>query len=89
MTASSGEAVLLAFRGMENVRTFGSSTAGYASANMSFPLYGGARLVLTVGADVVPRTGEVFCEDPIPPEVLTDSPEQEAAAWIRGAASER
>ena len=28
-------------------------------------------------------TGEVFCEEPIPPDVLTDSPEQEAAAWIR------
>ena len=42
-----------------------------------------AQIVLTVGAHVVLRTGEVFCEEPILPDVLTDSPEQEAVAWIR------
>lgn len=36
-TASSGEAVLLAFRGMENVRTFGAANAGYAGVNMVTP----------------------------------------------------
>ena len=82
-TASSGEAVLLAFRGLENVRSFGSPTAGYPSTNTVFRLYDGTQIVLTIGADVVLRTGEVFCEEPIPPDVLTDSPEQEAAAWIR------
>ena len=90
-TGSSGEAVLLAFRGLENVafrglenvRSFGSPTAGYASTNTIFRLYDGTQIVLTVGADVALRTGEVFCEEPIPPDVLTDSPEQEAAAWIR------
>ena len=82
-TGSSGEAVLLAFRGLENVRSFGSSTAGYASTNTIFRLYDGTQIVLTVGADVVLRTGEIFCEEPIQPDVLTDSPEQEAAAWIR------
>ena len=82
-TGSSGEAVLLTFRGLENVRSFGSPTAGYASTNTVFRLYDGAQIVLTIGADVALRTGEVFCEEPIPPDVLTDSPEQEAAAWIR------
>ena len=82
-TGSSGEAVLLAFRGLENVRSFGSPTAGYASTNTVFRLYDGTQIVLTVGADVALRTGEVFCEEPIPPDVLTDSPEREAAAWIR------
>lgn len=81
-TASSGEAVLLAFRGMENVRTFGAATAGYASVNMVYSLYDGAQLWLTVAADVCVRTGEVFCEDPVSPDVLTDEPEKEAAAWI-------
>ena len=66
-----------------NVRSFGSPTAGYASTNTIFRLYDGTQIVLTVGADVALRTGEVFCEEPIPPDVLTDSPEQEAAAWIR------
>ena len=32
-TASSGEAVLICFRGMENARTFGAPTAGYASSH--------------------------------------------------------
>ena len=81
-TASSGEAVLLAFRGLENVRTFGSPTAGYASVNTVHSLYDGVQLWLTVAADVAPRTGEVFCEKPISPDVLTDEPEKEAAAWI-------
>ena len=81
-TASSGEAVLLAFRGMENVRTFGAATAGYASVNMVYSLYDGAQLWLTVAADVCVRTGEVFSEDPVSPDVLTDEPEKEAAAWI-------
>ena len=81
-TASSGEAVLLAFRGLENVRTFGSPTAGYASVNTVYSLYDGVQLWLTVAADVAPRTGEVFCDDPISPDVLTDEPEKEAAAWI-------
>lgn len=82
-TGSSGEAVLLAFRGLENVCSFGSPTAGYASTNTIFRLYDGTQIVLTIGADVALRTGEVFCEEPIQPDVLTDNPEQEATAWIR------
>lgn len=34
MTASSGEALTLCFRGLENVKTFGAPTAGYTSVNM-------------------------------------------------------
>ena len=81
-TANSGEAVLLPFRGMKNVRTFGSPTAGYASVNTVYSLYDGVQIWLTVAADVAPRTGEVFCEKPISPDVLTDEPEKEAATWI-------
>ena len=82
MTASSGEAILLTFRGLENVRTFGSPTAGYASANTPFNMPDGSQLVLTTGCDVA-RTGEVFCDDPIEPDVLTDSPMEDALAWLR------
>ena len=63
LTASSGEATLICFRGLDHVRVFGGPTAGYASANQPFPLPGGDRLVLTTGCDVA-RTGEVFCDDP-------------------------
>jgi C-terminal processing protease CtpA/Prc len=82
MTASSGEATLLTFRGLGNVRTFGAPTAGYASANTPFKMPDGSQLVLTTGCDVA-RTGEVFCDDPIAPDVLTDSPMEDALAWLR------
>ena len=80
-TGSSGEAVLLCFRGLENARTFGSPTAGYASCNQPFNLPGGSQLVLTTGEDIA-RTGEVFCDDPINPDVLTETPYEAALEWI-------
>ena len=82
LTASSGEATLICFRGLDYVRVFGGPTAGYASANQPFPLPGGDHLVLTTGCDVA-RTGEVFCDDPIEPDVLTDTPLEDALAWIK------
>lgn len=80
-TASSGEAVLICFRGMEMVKVFGSPTAGYASANMPFPLPDGSQLVLTTGCDVA-RTGEEFCDDPIVPDITTDTPQEDALLWL-------
>lgn len=81
LTASSGEATLICFKGLDYVRVFGEPTAGYASANQPFPLPGGDNLVLTVGCDVA-RTGEVFCDDSIVPDVLTSTPLEDALKWI-------
>lgn len=81
LTASSGEATLICFRGQENVKTFGAPTAGYASANQTFKMPDGSNLVLTTSCDVA-RTGEEFCDDPITPDVATDQPLEEATAWI-------
>ena len=80
-TGSSGEAVLLCFRGMANARTFGTPTAGYASCNQPFNLPDGSQLVLTTGEDVA-RTGEAFCDDPIDPDVLTETPLEDALKWL-------
>lgn len=80
-TGSSGEATLLCFRGLENVRTFGIPTAGYASANQPFLMADGYTLLITVGCDIA-RTGEVFCDDPITPDVETQTPLEDAVAWI-------
>lgn len=80
-TASSGEATLLCFRGLENVRTFGIPTAGYASANIVEPLVDGYTLLITVSCDMA-RTGEVFCDDPIAPDVLTETPLEDGLGWI-------
>ena len=82
MTASSGEALTLCFRGLENVRTFGAPTAGYTSVNMLYSLYDGAQMYLTVAFDKA-RTGEIFKETSIEPDVATDSPLEAALEWLR------
>ena len=81
-TASSGEATLLCFRGLDYARSFGAPTAGYASANQPKAMPDGSRLVLTVSCDVA-RTGEVFCDDPISPDVETDQPLEAALNWLK------
>ena len=83
LTASSAEATLLCFRGLDYVRTFGAPTAGYASANTTYKMPDGSRLVLTTGCDMAVSTGEVFCDDPIVPDVLTDTPLEDALSWLR------
>lgn len=82
MTASSGEALTLCFRRLENVKTFGAPTAGYTSVNMLYSLYDGAQMYLTVAFDKA-RTGEIFKETPIEPDVATDSPLEAALEWLR------
>ncbi|WJZ03498.1 S41 family peptidase [Corynebacterium freiburgense] len=81
-TASSAEATLLAFRGLENTKSFGKPTAGYASANVVLDMPDGAALRLTISKDVA-RTGEEFAEDPIVPDIETDEPEIAAAEWLQ------
>ena len=81
-TASSGEATLLCFRGLDNSRSFGAPTAGYASANKPYEMPDGSRLVLTTSCDVA-RTGERFCDDPIVPDVETDQPLEAALLWLK------
>ena len=83
MTASSGEALTLCFRGLENTKTFGAPTAGYTSVNMLYNMYDGAQMYLTVAFDKA-RTGEIFKETPIEPDVATDSPLEAAIEWLRG-----
>lgn len=82
MTASSGEALTLCFRGLENVKTFGAPTAGYTSVNMLYSLYDGAQMYLTVAFDKA-RTGEIFKETSIEPDVAIDSPLEAALEWLR------
>lgn len=46
-TASSGEAIVLAFRGQPNSRSFGRATAGYSTGNTPVTLVDGSTLLLT------------------------------------------
>mgnify|MGYP000856334194 CR=1 FL=1 len=82
-TASSGEQALLAFRGLDNVRVFGQPSAGYASVNQGFPLYGGLLMQLTVG-ETIARTSEHFGEIPIDPDevVSLDEAPTTAREWL-------
>lgn len=81
-TASSGEAITVAFRGRPNTRSFGLPTAGLSTANQQFKLPGGAQLGLTTSR-FVDRTGRVYGEK-IVPDQLTAEPEQieVAKAWL-------
>ncbi|WP_276907520.1 S41 family peptidase [Corynebacterium riegelii] len=80
-TASSGEATMLSFRGLEHSQSFGSPTAGYASANMVFDFPDGSLLMLTFAKDKA-RTGEEFAEDPVQPDIETETPLEEAKHWL-------
>lgn len=84
-TASSGEAVMLAFRGLDNSRSFGTPTAGYASANSVYDFPDGSELMLTIAQDR-DRNGRVYAEEPIEPDVNTvsgDTAVVEAQEWLR------
>ncbi|WP_281178505.1 S41 family peptidase [Amycolatopsis jejuensis] len=83
-TASSGEATLVAFRGMPRVETFGASTAGVATGNEVFSLSDGAKLLVTSVVDV-DRTGRVYGNVAIEPDHLVSPADAEAVAvqWVR------
>ncbi|WP_330327715.1 S41 family peptidase [Streptomyces pseudovenezuelae] len=66
-TASSGEAVVVAFRGRPDTRFFGEQTSGVPTGNMPYHLSDGAVLFLTEFKDV-DRTGRAY-DAPIPPDV--------------------
>jgi len=89
-TASSGEAILVSFRGRPNTRSFGQGSYGVPKANQSFTLSDGAQIFLTV-ALMADRTGQKY-EASIQPDVfLTGNPTTDpstdpvinaAQAWI-------
>lgn len=80
-TASSGEAVLAAFRGVDGVRTFGTDSAGYTSANVSHTLFDGATIVLTESL-YVDRTGRNYEEGAIAPDQNSTEADADALAWL-------
>jgi carboxyl-terminal processing protease len=79
-TASSGEASLVALRGIS--RSFGEPTAGFATGNTIVDLGGGFTLLLTVARDA-DRTGRVYDNIPIPPDQPAADAEAAAKEWLR------
>jgi hypothetical protein len=86
-TASSGEAVVIAFHGRPDTRFFGEPTAGRSTANRGFPLRDGALLVVTV-ATMLDRDGREYAGR-IEPDVLVPAEAAEARAveWLRARCS--
>lgn len=70
-TASSGEAIVIAFRGRPNTRSFGSYTTGLTTANQLYLLSDGAGINLTNARDA-DRTGQVYEERIYPDEIVDD-----------------
>jgi C-terminal processing protease CtpA/Prc len=68
-TASSAEAVSIAFHGRDVTRFFGQHTAGKSNAVQPFKLPDGAELYLTTAIDA-DRTGKAFPDGLTPDEVL-------------------
>ncbi|GAB2506571.1 S41 family peptidase [Arenimonas alkanexedens] len=87
-TASSGEAVAVAFRGRANTRFFGQPTAGVATSNRGFPLPDGSMLMLTTDA-FVDRAGMPYPEGIVPDVQLGNDEDTVAAAeaWLRSQGS--
>lgn len=70
-TASAGEIVAMAFKGLNNVYLYGEPTAGLTTANASYQLSDGSMLVLTVCKEA-DRTGKVI-EGKIYPDEFVQS----------------
>ncbi len=68
-TASSGEAVVVAFRGRPRTRSFGEETAGRSTSNQGFELSDGAILVLTV-ATFADRAGQTYGSKIVPDQIV-------------------
>jgi Peptidase family S41 len=89
-TASSGEAVTIAFRGRPRTRSFGLPTNGLSTANGTFPLPDGAMILLTTAIEV-DRTGRRYGGAIDPDETVPaagaggDPAISAAAAWLKGA----
>lgn len=90
LTASSGEAVAVAFRERPRTRSFGEPTWGVSTANAAFQLGDGAVIFLTV-ATMADRTGRLYGEEVVPDQPVTPSsdPAEDAAldaavTWLQG-----
>lgn len=68
-TASSGEAVTIAFRERPHTRSFGLPTAGLSSSNHTYPLPDGAMILLTTAIDA-DRSGRRYGNTIDPDELV-------------------
>ncbi len=79
ITGSSGEALALAFRGRPNTRSYGTPTAGAATANRGSRLPDGANMVVTAGY-MADRTG-AQSDGRVQPDSIVDVPAPVFPGW--------
>jgi len=82
--ASSGEAVVIGFRGRPDTRSFGTATFGLSTSNDEFPLTGGGTLFLCTST-MADRTRRMYGNAVAPDEQVTDPAEtvRRAIEWLR------
>ncbi|MCF3496315.1 hypothetical protein C7E15_02645 [Stenotrophomonas maltophilia] len=85
-TASSGEAVAVAFRARPGTRFFGQPTAGLATSNTTFPLPDGGALLLTTAA-MADREGTEYPKGIVPVSIVRGDQDaiEIALHWLRSA----
>jgi carboxyl-terminal processing protease len=85
LVASSGEVVVVSFRGRPNTRSFGSGTCGLSTVNTGYRLSDGATLQLTTGTQA-DRNRTAYGNSIAPDETLAGDAEvvQRAIDWLRG-----
>lgn len=82
-TASSGEAVTVAFRGRDDTRSFGAPTWGISTGNRTIRLSDGATMLLTVSV-FVDRDGNPYGSRIQPDEVVAPQDAEKAAVrWLQ------
>lgn len=82
-TASSGEAIVVAFRARPRARSFGGNTAGLSTANSAFELSDGAMLALTT-AVFADRERVSYGSYISPDQVVDGDPVPAAVDWLSG-----
>lgn len=82
-TASSAEMVALSFKGLEKTRYFGVNSASYTTVNMTFPLYDGAEMMLSI-AKTIDRNGQSYENQPIIPDQVSSTALEDAQKWLSG-----
>lgn len=73
LTASSGEGVVIAFKGRPDTRAFGQPSFGVSTANNVFPLSDGTTLVVTVGV-MADRDGNTYPRGITPDQTVVYAP---------------
>jgi C-terminal processing protease CtpA/Prc len=79
-TSSSGEAILISFKGKYNVKSFGQNSCGLSTANRTFELSNGAFLAVTTSKMMDSKYNEYGHEVVV--DVDTYKPIKDASDWI-------